>query len=204
MEKDSNVFLAASLKDMFKKKVDLKEYKMSQVIKINSGDFLPSHVIKKDGKYPVYGGGTNTKLFSNHFNFNQKTLTIGRVGATAGNINITKEKSWITDNALYVKKKLIPIDDEFLFILLKSVNLPGLLQQNAQPFINGEIVYKNIVQVPIKISDQKKIAKKMIKLNNSLDKMNSKITILKEEIKSFKLSTFKKLIENNIRFNDEE
>ena len=55
-----------------------------------------------------------------------------------------------------------------------------------------------------KISDQKKIAKKMIKLNNSLDKMNSKITILKEEIKSFKLSTFKKLIENNIRFNDEE
>ena len=204
LEKDSNVFLAASLKDMFKKKVDLKEYKMSQVIKINSGDFLPSHVIKKDGKYPVYGGGTNTKLFSNHFNFNQKTLTIGRVGATAGNINITKEKSWITDNALYVKKKLIPIDDEFLFILLKSVNLPGLLQQNAQPFINGEIVYKNIVQVPIKISDQKKIAKKMIKLNNSLDKMNSKITILKEEIKSFKLSTFKKLIENNIRFNDEE
>ena len=79
-----------------------------------------------------------------------------------------------------------------------------MLQQNAQPFINGEIVYKNIVQVPIKISDQKKIAKKMIKLNNSLDKMNSKITILKEEIKSFKLSTFKKLIENNIRFNDEE
>lgn len=58
--------------------------------------------------------------------------------------------------------------------------------------------------MPIKISDQKKIAKKMIKLNNSLDKMNSKITILKEEIKSFKLSTFKKLIENNIRFNDEE
>lgn len=204
LENDNNVFLAASLKNMFKKNIELKEYKMSDIIKITSGDFLPSHVIKKDGKYPVYGGGTYTKLFTNYYNFNQKTITIGRVGATAGNINITKEKSWITDNALYVKKKLISLDDEFLFILLKSANFPGLLQQNAQPFINGEIVYKNFVQVPLKISDQKKIAKKMIKLNNSLDKMNLKIKNLKEEIKNFKLSTFKKLIKNNIRFKDEE
>ena len=204
LENDTNKFLSSALKDIFKKNIKLKEYKMSEVIKITSGDFLPSHVIKKDGKYPVYGGGTNTKLFSDYFNFNKKTITIGRVGATAGNINITKNKSWITDNALYVKKKLIPLDDEFLFILLKSLNLPGLLQQNAQPFINGEIVYKNIAEVPIKISDQKLIAKKMIKLNDNLDKMNKKIIFLKKEINNFKLSTFKKLIKNNIRFNDEE
>ena len=105
LENDAKVFLSSALKDVFKKSIELKKYKMSSIIKITSGDFLPSHVIKKNGKYPVYGGGTNTKLFSDYFNFDKKTITIGRVGATAGNVNITKEKSWITDNALYVKKK---------------------------------------------------------------------------------------------------
>ena len=91
-----------------------------------------------------------------------------------------------------------------MFILLKSINLPGLLQQNAQPFINGEIVYKNIVQVPTMISDQKIIAKNMIILNDNLDKISSKIIFLKKEINNFKLSNFRKLIKNNIKFDNEE
>ena len=203
LENDLNIFLSSSLKDIFKKKFKLKRYKISEIIKLASGDFLPSHVINKKGKYPIYGGGSNTKKFTDYYNFDQKTITIGRVGS-AGIVNFTQNKSWITDNALYVKKKLIPLNDDFLFILLKSLNLPGLIQQSSQPFINGEIVYKNFVEIPNDLEEQKLIAAEMMKININLDKTTDEVLFLKKEIKNYKLSAFKKLIKNNIKFDDEE
>ena len=40
------------------------------------------------------------------YNFEERVIVIGRVG-DAGKVNYTEKKSWVTDNALYVKKKLV-------------------------------------------------------------------------------------------------
>ena len=44
----------------------------------------------------------------------------------------------------------------------------------------------------------------MMKININLDKTTDEVLFLKKEIKNYKLSAFKKLIKNNIKFDDEE
>ena len=59
-----------------------------------------------DGEYLVYGGnGINGT--HNEYMLNDPTIVIGRVGEYCGSIHITKPKSWITDNGLYIIRILV-------------------------------------------------------------------------------------------------
>lgn len=118
-----------------------------KIVSISSGEFLPaSNFI--EGSYPVYGGNGITG-YHNSYNFIEKCISIGRVGALCGNPHISKTKCWITDNsfALVVKDESIVIP-EYLYLVLKTKNLNQFKKQSAQPVINQDVVKSQRIPLP--------------------------------------------------------
>ena len=161
--------------------VKLKEY-----INLSSGKFNPTKNLSKNRienfKYPVYGGNGITGFF-NTFLLNFQTLVIGRVGEYCGSVYITAKKSWITDNAIYIKdyNKNV-IDFKFLYYLFKKINLRNLGEQTGQPKITQEPILNLLIALPF-IKEQKQIAEILSEVDNKIDinkQIKNKLTQLKK------------------------
>lgn len=133
-----------------------RSVKLGEVLHLSSGDFLPATSMDKQGQFPVYGGNGITG-FHNSYMFEEPKVIIGRVGALCGCVHLTRPKSWITDNALYVDVKKCPLDDEFLFFLLTTMDLRNLANQMGQPVISGASIYAAVCPIP-PLPEQKRIA----------------------------------------------
>lgn len=137
-------FLRAVFLDMFGDPVTnpkgWKVKKLGDVIKLSSGNGLSAKDMAPDGCYPVYGGnGVNG--YHSEFMFDSPQLVIGRVGVYCGAIHITEPKSWITDNALYIKEYLEPVNIHYLAQLLEIANLNQYAGRAAQPLVSGSRIY---------------------------------------------------------------
>jgi type I restriction enzyme, S subunit len=106
------------------------------VLRLRSGDFLPTKRMEKEGIYPVYGGNGVTGYHSAYM-FEESRIVIGRVGAYCGNIHISQPKSWITDNALYVARHPDEFAQRYLADLLKQARLNERASQAGQPLISA-------------------------------------------------------------------
>ncbi|WP_096786869.1 restriction endonuclease subunit S [Rhodobacter sp. CZR27] len=118
---------------------------LKEVVKVSSGHGL----IAKDmqgGCVPVYGGNgiTGWHDVPTH---PADTIVIGRVGVYCGAVHVTDRPSWITDNALAVKK-LIEIDTTFLAFSLRLANLNQYAGKAAQPLVSGSRIYPVHIRVP--------------------------------------------------------
>ncbi|WP_052130612.1 restriction endonuclease subunit S [Erwinia typographi] len=113
---------------------------LGDVIKLSSGTGLIAKAMDQDGIYPVYGGNGITGYHSEYM-FSDPQLTIGRVGVYCGKIHITKPNSWVTDNALYVKKYLCDTNIHYLSQLLEILNLNQFAGRAAQPLVSGSRIY---------------------------------------------------------------
>ena len=114
--------------------VELKE-----IIKLSSGQGLTQKNFK-EGEYEVYGGNGVTGHHDDYF-LENRTVVIGRVGAYCGSVHLTSEKCWITDNGLFVKDLLRPINLEYLALVLRSLNLNQYAKVGGQPSISqGEVL----------------------------------------------------------------
>ncbi len=113
---------------------------IGQIIRVASGNGLVAKDMDSEGPYKVYGGngvnGTHTEYM-----FDSPTLIIGRVGYYCGSIHITEPKSWVTDNALYVKEFLKKSDLVFIKHLLATHNLNKAAGRAAQPLVSGSRIY---------------------------------------------------------------
>jgi restriction endonuclease S subunit len=161
-------------------KVDGEKYLLRDLIKtenihLSSGDFLPQQNYIS-GEYPVYGGN-GIQGYHNQYNFNNGSISIGRVGALCGCVHFVDKKCWITDNAfaLVVKNKII-INEKYLYYILKVANLNQYKTQSAQPSINQECI-KNLVVVLPPLEIQQKIVDELDKEMEALEK----VKLLKEK-----------------------
>lgn len=113
---------------------------IGQIIKVASGTGLVAKDMNTEGPYKVYGGngvnGTHTEYM-----FDSPTLAIGRVGYYCGSVHITEPKSWVTDNALYVKEFLKKTDLVFIKHLLATHDLNKAAGRAAQPLVSGSRIY---------------------------------------------------------------
>jgi len=132
------------------------------VIKLESGDYLPKHQMK-EGNYHVYGGGGKTENKHNEFNIDFETIGIGRVGARCGCVFTIEEKSWVTDNALYVKKYDKRFTLKFLKHFLNYSNLNKYANNSMQPVISKTGIQS--VEIPLLP------LKKQIELGEFLDEL---------------------------------
>jgi hypothetical protein len=91
------------------------------LVRWSSGKFLPKKN-QRTGKIPVYGGnGVNG--WHDEANVHSPTLVVGRVGAQCGNVHVTPDAAWVTDNAIFAKWISDEIDLAFALHVFRSANL---------------------------------------------------------------------------------
>lgn len=112
------------------------EASFSESVRVRSGNFLPAKSMNKDGNFPVYGGnGING--YHSEYMFEEPMIVIGRVGAYCGNVHISRPRSWITDNALYVSDYRKDFAKEYLAMCLTYARLNERASQAGQPLISA-------------------------------------------------------------------
>lgn len=118
---------------------------LSKVIKMSSGQFLPSKS-QIAGQYIVYGGNGKTGTHKKYC-YSGKRIVIGRVGEYCGNVHLVDGAYWITDNALKVDKINDNITWEYLAIVLSALNINQYKSVSAQPSISQKKILQ--LQIPL-------------------------------------------------------
>lgn len=126
---------------------------LGELVKLKSGNFLPSHEMAGTGGVLVYGGnGVNGE--HDTAMFEEVKLVIGRVGAYCGAVHLTKPRSWITDNALYVSEISPMVRIEYLAFALTQAKLNQYSSQSGQPLVSASRLYPvMLVLPPLKLQD---------------------------------------------------
>ncbi len=147
-------------------------------LRTGSGDFLSNDRFERE-MTPEFQtkviGGNGVTGYTDIANTEESTIVIGRVGAHCGNVHLVKESSWVTDNALRLSG-IRAFSLDFLFCLLKAMNINRWANQNAQPLITGEMVKSKSVPCPPDI-EQLEIVRYVESENGRAEKLKKKIEI---------------------------
>ena len=154
--------------------MSFKQYELSEVLDFFNGKKRPKEV----GRIPVYGGNGIVD-YCNDFNTEGENIIIGRVGAYCGNVNLYKDKCWISDNAILAKAKT-GFDNTYMYYSLINENLYNLRIGSSQPLITQSTLKKVKVNLP-EYSEQKAIAKVLSDLDEKIE-INNKINKKLEEM----------------------
>ncbi|MFZ0453996.1 MAG: restriction endonuclease subunit S, partial [Ignavibacteriaceae bacterium] len=170
--------------------------RLGDIITVTSGDGLTSDQMDKNGNLPVYGGnGVNGYHIKS--NIEERTIIIGRVGANCGNVHLTENKAWITDNAFIVSYSKNNIDRDWLIWTLRALNLGSMSFQGAQPVISGKRIYPKIFPLPPK-NEQKRIGRKIEELLKVCDELEKKVKKNQDLIQQLLQSALKEAFEQKV------
>lgn len=153
--------------------MEMKKYKLGEVLNFYNGKQRPN----AGKKYPVYGGN-GIIGYSDDFNY-ENNIIIGRVGANCGSIQKCLEKCWVSDNAISVTVKN-NFDKEYIYNLLKSMNLNVKHVGAAQPLITQGILSELIVKIP-SYEEQKKNSGVLSSLDDKIA-LNNRINVKLEQM----------------------
>ena len=142
--------------------------RLGDIISIASGVGLPARNMVK-GNIPVFGGNGITG-HHNQANVLKKTIVIGRVGYYCGSVHITPNQAWVTDNAFITQYIEKCIDEKYLVMTLRFMNLGRSNNATAQPVVSGKKIYPRLFPLP-PLPEQHRIAKKLESLLALCDKL---------------------------------
>lgn len=126
------------------------------LIKVKSGNGLTAKEMQP-GNHAVYGGNGISGYHSSYM-FDEPKIVIGRVGFYCGAVHRTLQKSWVTDNALYISELHKEININYLEFVLRLAKLNQYAGQAAQPLISGGRIYPVETIYP-PIDEQEKFSK---------------------------------------------
>ena len=147
--------------------------------------------------FPCYGGN-GLRGYTRSFNYDGRYSLIGRQGALCGNVTFTNGKFHATEHAVVVTPTG-EIETEWMFSLLKFLNLNQYATGMAQPGLSVQNLGKVEVIVPKSI-EQKKISS----LLSLIDERISKSMKIIENLKLQKNSIVKRLFEDKIKFQNKD
>jgi type I restriction enzyme S subunit len=133
---------------------------------------------------PVYGSN-GIIGFAGDTNAPENTIVIGRVGSYCGSLYLSREKCWVTDNAIRATA-LDENDARFLFYLLSTLDLNRWRAGSGQPLLNQTILSQIPASVPLP-DEQRAIA-------NILGTLDDKIELnrrLNETVEAMARALFK-------------
>lgn len=158
---------------------------LGNVFKFSSGKSRPQNTSKNKTEmniYPVYGGNGILGYSSENL-FQEQKLIIGRVGEYCGCVEITKNNSWISDNALYSKEISKNIDINFYKFLLSFWNLNRFSNKMGQPLVTQGILSK--VNIPeVNLEEQRKISSALITLDKKVESAQEKLSAYQKLFKT--------------------
>jgi len=165
-------------------------------VSIKSGDFISQEDIDVEGKIPVIGGN-GLMSYTNKTNCNYKTIAIGRVGALCGNVHLIRRPSWITDNALFITNLSNKLYIEYLFYVLKALDLNQYANKTAQPLISGSLVKSRIIPIP-PIVEQAAIADFLDQKTAEIDDLITEIKLQIQKLKEYRQSLISEAVTGKI------
>lgn len=115
--------------------------KMEELITFSNGKKRP----EESGTIPVFGGN-GILAYTNKSN-NENCIIIGRVGAYCGNVFLSLNDCWISDNAISAKSKETN-SQFFVFYLLKKANLQTRHIGSGQPLLTQGILNSISINIP--------------------------------------------------------
>ncbi|MEZ8718930.1 hypothetical protein BCT47_25465 [Vibrio splendidus] len=123
-----------------------------EIKKATLGDFLNFKNGKKsperadNASFPVFGSnGLIGRAEST--NCPENTIVIGRVGSYCGSVHFSKEKCWVSDNAISCSSKNAG-EEHFWFYVLTKLNLNQFSSGSGQPLLNQATLNAVECEVP--------------------------------------------------------
>lgn len=172
-------------------------YNLEELVDLRNGKFNPTKNLSDNFDIPVYGGNGITGYYNEPL-IEEPTIVIGRVGEYCGSIHLVKEKTWVTDNAIYINeindKNNIYLD--YLALYLKFANLNNLSNRTGQPKLTQSRILTVGIPVP-PLEEQKKIAS----ILSSVDAKIQKEEEYKSKLEQLKKGLMQKLLTGEIRVN---
>ena len=164
---------------------------LGEVVTFKNGKKRP----QEEGMIPVYGGN-GVMAYTLKSNFTE-CVSVGRVGAYCGNVFLSKEPCWISDNSIAAIPKC-DINIEYLYYLLKNLQLNKMRVGSGQPLLTQKILNSIEITIP-NIEYQCKVAC-ILKVID--DKINVNIAINKnlEEQAQTIFDSFYEQADNEVPF----
>lgn len=122
----------------------------SELLTLASGKAKPKDISEESNggaSIPVYGGNgiigyTAAPLLT------KPTVVVGRVGEYCGCVHFAVGRSWITDNAIFVKAHDERLSLPFLYWMLRAANLNKKKKIAGQPLISQSTIAEEVIPVP--------------------------------------------------------
>ena len=118
-------------RQLFVEKAERK-FSLGTLSKVTTGKGLKRDEFIENGYYQILGANGEIGR-TNNFLEEERLILTGRVG-TLGQISITEDKVWISDNVLIIK----PFEEKYfypIYFSLKSVNFENLNSGSTQPLV---------------------------------------------------------------------
>ena len=179
--------------------------RLGEAIKLTSGKTRPKNIYSQTSDkflYPIYGGNGILGYAENYL-INFDTIVLGRVGVYCGSVYLTNGKSWISDNALYVKEFLKDIDKKYLSISMENLNINRFKNLGGQPLISQSIVYDQKIPLP-PLPIQQKIASILSAIDAKIEAEEKKLAGYKELFRSMLKELMSARLRVNISHKDHE
>ena len=153
------------------------EYKkLGEVCNIYQPKTLSSKELVEDGKYLVYGANGVIGKYNSYNHESSEVLMTCR-GATCGTINVSKPYSWINGNAMVVHPQHNILSQNFLFYLLKGLDLSDVITGAAQPQITRQSLAPKKIAIP-PLSEQQHIVEELDLLSSIIEKKKAQLNEL--------------------------
>jgi type I restriction enzyme, S subunit len=141
---------------------------LGKLVNFSNGRSSPDRF--DEGRYPVFG--SNGLIgWAHESNAPSKTIVVGRVGSYCGSVHFSQKPCWVTDNAIKATAKEAN-NPEFLFYLLKHLDLNNWRSGSGQPLINQATL--NAIEV---CAPEPEVQKAIGQFIGALD---DRITLLRE------------------------
>ena len=158
-----------------------------QIFKLTSGKKRPSNLSdlpNNEKPFPVLGGNGVMGFADKWYLDDPKILVIGRVGEYCGAVHIASGKTWITDNALYVKEwHNEDADLEFVGAFLSHFDLNRFKRLSGQPLITQGMINEHSIPLPETI-EQREIVNILDTIDHKIDLHQRKRAVLDDLFKA--------------------
>ena len=190
---EAQTLFKKSLAKAMEPKEGWEEFSFGELIKLQSGDYLPSKYMI-NGKYPVYGGN-GIAGYHNQYNRDGGKIVIGRVGALCGNVHYITTPFWLTDNGFEVLLlKNIDIDFKYLSFYLNFLELGKYARQTAQPVISNASLKDVKLFIP-SYTVQQRIVERLDSLSENIRKYEEIQRQIISECDALKQALLRKVFE---------
>lgn len=125
----------------------LTRERLGSLMKVRSGESVPVKKLHPTGGFPVYGGnGING--YHTDYMLDGPVVVIGRVGQYCGSVYYSRQRCWVTDNALFVCECDRRLHPRYLAEALKTAKLNQYASRAGQPLVSGSRIYPVQILVP--------------------------------------------------------